>query len=162
MSLPKSYSKEKMAEMLSDYVLKNPMKCLEQLSVKELEVLKEAVKAGADTHIVRPNRRFYDTMRQLLLVSTFHHKKERKLYFLLPDELRELFAPLLDKAIKEEKKREIARKKKEAEESLDSGLVGLHIKGILPFSRLVTQGETVPPRVPKPREIKASENTEKL
>ena len=92
-SLPKSYSKEKMAEKLSDYVLKNPMKCLEQLSVKELEVLKEAVKAGADTHVVRPNRRFYDTMRQLLLVSTFHHKKERKLYFLLPDELRELFAP---------------------------------------------------------------------
>ena len=41
-----------------------------------------------------------------MLVSTFHHKKERKLYFLLPDELRELFAPLLDKAIKEEKKRE--------------------------------------------------------
>ena len=105
-SLPKSYSKEKMAETLSDYVLKNPMKCLEQLSVKELEVLKEFVKVGADTHIVRPNRRFYDTMRQLLLVSTFHHKKERKLYFLLPDELRELFAPLLDKAIKEEKKRE--------------------------------------------------------
>ena len=105
-SLPKSYSKEKTAEKLSDYVLKNPMKCLEQLSVKELEVLKEAVKAGADTHIVRPNRRFYDAMRQLLLVSTFHHKKERKLYFLLPDELRDLFAPLLDKAIKEEKKRE--------------------------------------------------------
>ena len=106
MSLPKSYSKEKMAEKLSDYVLKNPMKCLEQLSVKELEVLREAVKAGADTHVVRPNRRFYDAMRQLLLVSTFHHKKERKLYFLLPDELRELFAPLLDKAIKAEKKRE--------------------------------------------------------
>jgi hypothetical protein len=105
-SLPKSYSKEKMAEKLSNYVLKSPMKCLEQLSVKELEVLREAVKAGADTHVVRPNRRFYDTMRQLLLVSTFHHKKERKLYFLLPDELRELFAPLLDKAIKEEKKRE--------------------------------------------------------
>ena len=64
-SLPKSYSKEKMAEKLSDYVLKSPMKCLEQLSVKELEVLREAVKAGADTHVVRPNRRFYDTMRQL-------------------------------------------------------------------------------------------------
>ena len=31
-------------------------------------------------------------------------------YFLLPDELRELFAPLLDKAIKEAKKREKAEK----------------------------------------------------
>ena len=51
-------------------------------------------------HTYRPSE------SEILLVSTFHHKKERKLYFLLPDELRELFAPLLDKAIKEEKKRE--------------------------------------------------------
>ena len=110
MKIPKSHTKEKMAEILSAYVLSNPEKCLEKLSVKELKVLKDFVKVGANTHVVRPSRKYYKTMRELLLVSVCHNKKERKLYFLLPDELRELFAPLLDKAIKEEKKRELAEK----------------------------------------------------
>lgn len=104
--LPKSHTKEKMAEALSAYVLSNPEKCLEKLSVKELNVLKDFVEVGANTHVVRPSRKYYKTMRDLLLVSVCHNKKERKLYFLLPDELRELFAPLLGKAIKEAKKRE--------------------------------------------------------
>lgn len=108
--LPKSHTKEKMAETLSAYVLSNPEKCLEKLSVKELNVLKDFVEVGANTHVVRPSRKYYNTMRNLLLVSVYHNKKERKLYFLLPDELRELFAPLLEKAIKEEKKREQAEK----------------------------------------------------
>lgn len=108
--LSKSHTKEKMAEKLSAYVLSNPEKCLEKLSVKELNVLKDFVEVGANTHVVRPSRKYYNTMRNLLLVSVYHNKKERKLYFLLPDELRELFAPLLEKAIKEEKKREQAEK----------------------------------------------------
>ena len=74
--------------------------------MKELLLLKDFVDEGADTSIVRPNRKYYDTLRELLFVSAYHDKKKRSLYFLLPDELRELFAPLLDKAIKEAKKRE--------------------------------------------------------
>ena len=111
LKVPKSHTKDKMAEAISTFVLSNPHKCLEKLSVKELEVLKDFVKVGKDTHVVRPNRKFYKTMRCLLLVSVCHNKKERKLYFLLPDELRELFTPLLDKAIKEGKKREKAQAK---------------------------------------------------
>ena len=123
MKLPKSHTKERMAEALSAYVLSNPEKCLEKLSVKELEVLKDFVKVGADTHVVRPSRKFYGTMRSLLLVSVCHNKKERKLYFLLPDELRELFAPLLEKAINEAKMREVADKAaaKAAKNQTESG-----------------------------------------
>jgi len=110
LKLPKSDTKDKLAEALSTYVLSSPEKVLELLSSKELEVLKDFVKAGADTHVVRPNRKFYHTMRGLLLVSVCHNKQERKLYFLLPDELRELFAPLLDKQLKEARKREKAAK----------------------------------------------------
>lgn len=106
LKVPKSHTKERMAGTIADFVLSNPETCLEKLSVKELDVLKDFVKAGADTHVVRPVRKFYKTMRELLLVSVCHNKKERKLYFLLPDELRELFAPLLDKAIKDARKRE--------------------------------------------------------
>ena len=102
----KSHSKERMAETISGFVLSHPEECLRQFSVKELLLLKDFVDEGADTSIVRPNRKNYDTLRELLFVSAYHDKKKRSLYFLLPDELRELFAPLLDKAIKEAKKRE--------------------------------------------------------
>ena len=102
----KSHSKERMADAISGFVLSHPEECLRQFSVKELLLLKDFVDEGADTSIVRPNRKYYDTLRELLFVSVYHDKKKRSLYFLLPDELRELFAPLLDKAIKEAKKRE--------------------------------------------------------
>ena len=72
MKIPKSHTKEKMAEILSAYVLSNPEKCLEKLSVKELKVLKDFVKVGANTHVVRPSRKYYKTMRELLLVSVCH------------------------------------------------------------------------------------------
>ena len=114
----KSHSKERMADAISGFVLSHPEECLRQFSVKELLLLKDFVDEGADTSIVRPNRKYYDTLRELLFVSAYHDKKKRSLYFLLPDELRELFAPLLDKAIKEAKKRERADKAavKEAKE----------------------------------------------
>ena len=102
----KSHSKEKMTEVISAFVLSHPEECLQHFSVKELLLLKDFVEEGADTSIVRPNRKYYNTLRELLFVSTYHSKKERSLYFILPDELRELFAPLLDKHIKEAKKRE--------------------------------------------------------
>lgn len=102
----KSHSKERMADAISGFVLSHPEECLRQFSVKELLLLKDFADEGADTSIVRPNRKYYDTLRELLFVSAYHDKKKRSLYFLLPDELRELFAPLLDKAIKEAKKRE--------------------------------------------------------
>ncbi len=102
----KSHSKERMADAISGFVLSHPEECLKQFSVKELLLLKDFVDEGADTSIVRPNRKYYDTLRELLFVSAYHDMKKRSLYFLLPDELRELFAPLLDKANKEAKKRE--------------------------------------------------------
>lgn len=106
----KSHAKDKMTKVISAYVLEHPEEILSRLSVKELQVLKDCVAAGANTRVERPSRRFYDTLTTLLLVSVYHSKKERRFYFLLPDELRELFAPLLDKAIKEARKREKAEK----------------------------------------------------
>jgi hypothetical protein len=106
----KSHSKERLAGTVSGYVLSHPEECLGHLSVKELLLLKDFVDEGGDTSVVRPNRRYYDTLRELLFVSVYHDKKTRSLYFLLPDELRELFAPLIDQAIKEAKKREKAEK----------------------------------------------------
>ena len=118
----KSHSKEKMAETISGFVLSHPEECLRQFSVKELLLLKDFVDEGADASIVRPNRKYYDTLRELLFVSAYHDKKKRSLYFLLSDELRELFAPLLDKAIKEAKKRERADKAAVKEAKSQAGI----------------------------------------
>ena len=80
----KSHSKERMADAISGFVLSHPEECLKQFSVKELLLLKDFVDEGADTSIVRPNRKYYDTLRELLFVSAYHDKKKRSLYFLLP------------------------------------------------------------------------------
>ena len=94
----KSHAKEKMTKVISTYVLEHLEEILSRLSVKELRMLKDCVVAGANIRVERPSRRLNDTLTTLLQVSVYHSKKERRFYFLLPDELRELFAPLLDKA----------------------------------------------------------------
>jgi len=55
--LPKSHTKEKMSETISAFVLSNPEKTLEKLSVKELEVLKDFVKAGLLRDVHEPSGR---------------------------------------------------------------------------------------------------------
>ena len=106
----KTHAKEKMVKAIQAYVMEHPENILAKLSFKELQVLKEFTDKGPNTPVIRPSRRFYDTLESLLLVSVYHSTKERRFYFLLPDELRELFAPFLDKQIKEAKKREKAEK----------------------------------------------------
>ena len=68
----KSHTKERMAKAISGYVLSHPEECLKQFSVKELLLLKDFADEGADTSIVRPNRKYYDTLRELLFVSAYH------------------------------------------------------------------------------------------
>lgn len=106
----KSHSKEKMTEAISVHVLAHPQESLSSLSSKELLLLKDLVLAGSNTHVSRPSRKYYDTLKQLLFVSVYHDKKERRLYFVMPDDLRECFAPFLDKLLKEAKKREQSEK----------------------------------------------------
>lgn len=111
----KSHSKDKMSETISSYVLSHPIESLSSLNSKELQLLKDLVQAGANTHVFRPSRKFYKTLKHLLFVSVYHDKRERRLYFIMPDELRELFAPHLDKLLKEVKKREKVAKKTQIE-----------------------------------------------
>ena len=106
----KTHAKERMVTAIHSYVMEHPEDILAKLSLKELQVLKGFTEVGPNTPVIRPSRRFYDTLESLLLVSVYHSTKERRFYFLLPDELRELFAPFLDKQIKEAKKREKAAK----------------------------------------------------
>ena len=109
-NVAKSHSKDMMTEAISSYVLAHPEACLSLLSYKELKVLKDFAEVGANTPVVRPCRKYYNTLKELLFVSVFHDKKERSLYFLMPDVLRESFAPFLDELMKEAKKREKAQK----------------------------------------------------
>ena len=65
----KSAGKPTMIEKIDSYVKSNPIEVLEKLCVKELELLREFVKAGPDTPVVKVPRRTYDTLKMLLLVS---------------------------------------------------------------------------------------------
>lgn len=89
----KSAGKPTMIEKIDSYVKSNPIEVLEKHCVKELELLREFVKAGPDTPVVKVPRRTYDTLKMLLLVSVCYDKKTRKENLLMDDELRELFAP---------------------------------------------------------------------
>ncbi len=91
----KSAGKPAMIEKIDSYVKSNPIKVLEKFCVKELELVREFVKAGPDTLVVEAPRRSYDILEMLLLVSVCYDKKTRKENLLMPDELRELFAPTL-------------------------------------------------------------------
>ena len=74
-------------------MIENPIEVLEKLCVKELELVREFVKASPDIPVVKASRRTYDTLKMLLLVSVCYDKKTRKGNLLMVDELRELFAP---------------------------------------------------------------------
>ena len=85
-----------MIEKIDSYVKSNPIEVLEKLCVKELELVREFVKASPDIPVVKASRRTYDTLKMLLLVSVCYDKKTRKGNLLMVDELRELVCPHLD------------------------------------------------------------------
>lgn len=91
---------------IDTYVKSNPAAVLEKLCVKELELVREFFKAGRDTPVVKAPRRTHDTLKMLFLVSVCYDKKTRKENLLMADELRELFAPHLDAALKKARKKE--------------------------------------------------------
>lgn len=101
----KSAGKPAMIEKIDSYVRSNPVEVLEKLCVKELELVREFVKAGPDTPVIKAPRRTYDTLKMLFLVSVCYDKKTRKEHLLMPDELRDLFAPHLDSVLKKARKK---------------------------------------------------------
>ena len=93
-SVSKSSDKPYMIEKIDSYVKSNPIEVLEKLCVKELELVREFVKACPNTSVVKAPCRI-DTLKMFLLVSVCYDKKTRKESLLMVDELRELFAPTL-------------------------------------------------------------------
>ena len=91
--ISESAGKPTMIEKIDSYVKSNPIEVLEKLCVKELELVREFVKASPDIPVVKASRRTYDTLKMLLLVSVCYDKKTRKGNLLMVYELRELFAP---------------------------------------------------------------------
>ncbi len=63
--------------------------------MKELELIKEFIKASPDTQ-VKVLCQAHDTLKMLLLVSVCYDKKTKKENLLMTDELRDSFAPHLD------------------------------------------------------------------
>lgn len=104
--VPRTATKADMVEQIATYVHSHPKEALSLLSVKELELVKEFVKAGPNTHVVKAPRKTLDTIKSLLFVSVYYDKNTRKENLLMADELRELFAPHVKAVLKETKKKE--------------------------------------------------------
>lgn len=102
----KSAGKPAMIEKIDSYVRSNPVEVLEEFCVKELELVREFVKVGPDTPVIKAPRRIYDTLKMLLLVSVCYDKKTRKEHLLIADELRDLFVFHLDFVLKKSWKEE--------------------------------------------------------
>lgn len=100
----KSAGKSAMIEKINSYVKSNPIEVLEELCVKELELVREFVKAGPDPPVVKAPRRTYDTLKMLLLVSVCYDRKTRKENLLMTDELRDLF-PHFNSVLKKVRKK---------------------------------------------------------
>ena len=99
-------TKAVMASQIEAYVQSHPKEVLGLLGVKELELVKEFVKAGPNTAVVKAPRKTLDGIKSLLLVSVYYDKRTRKENLLMADELRELFAPYVNAVLKEAKKKE--------------------------------------------------------
>ena len=99
-------TKADMANQIDTYVRSHPKEVLSQLDVKELELVKQFVKAGPNTHVVKAPRKTLDTIKSFLLVSVYYDKETRKENLLMADELRELFAPHVNSVLKEAKEKQ--------------------------------------------------------
>lgn len=102
----KTAAKDVMVDAIESFVKSNPAKVLEMLCVKELELVRDLVRAGADMHIAKAPRRTHDTIKMLLLVSVCYDKKTRKEHLQMADELRDLFASHIDAVLKKARKKD--------------------------------------------------------
>lgn len=107
--VPRTATKADMVEQIDTYVRSHPKEVLSLLGVKELELVKEFIKAGPNAHVVKAPRKTLDTIKSLLFISVYYDKKTRKENLLMADELRELFAPHVKAVLKETKKKEKER-----------------------------------------------------
>ncbi len=105
MTVPKSKKKETVAQMVAEYLLTHPKEVLTLLPSNELKMLREMVKLESGNYLSRrtPSKHFW--IQSLGLVITYEDKKTKRSNMMMLDELKPIYAPYLDDAIKDSVKR---------------------------------------------------------
>ncbi len=100
MTVPKSKKKETVAKMIAEYLLAHPKEVLTLIPSNELKMLREMVKLESGNYLSRrtPSKHFW--IQSLGLVITYEDKKTKRSNMMMLDELKPIYAPYLDDAIK--------------------------------------------------------------
>jgi hypothetical protein len=91
--------------MVADYLLAHPKEVLTLIPSNELKMLREMVKLESGSYLSRrtPSKHFW--IQSLGLVITYEDKKTKRSNMMMLDELKTIYAPHLDEAIKDSAKR---------------------------------------------------------
>ena len=119
-TLPQSWSKDKMVDTLVRFVQDHPQEVLHRLSLKELDLLNDCITIGENHSVERAKRYYYDDVKMLLFVSVGEDKKARKEHYLLSDDLRLLFVDHIDEALQVAKVEEQHKKREAKQKGLPS------------------------------------------
>ena len=105
LKLSKSHTKERLANELSEYVRMHANVALAYVNDEQMMLLKELVDAGPDTIVWKRHLRKYDFLKQMVWVVVNYDRQGKKDGFVLVDELREAFAPVIEERIGDVQKR---------------------------------------------------------
>ena len=103
--LKKSKKKETIAQMVADYLLTHPKEVLTLIPSNELKMLREMVKLESGNYLSRRTSSKHFWIQSLGLVITYEDKKTKRSNMMMLDELKTIYAPHLDDAIKDSAKR---------------------------------------------------------
>ena len=105
MTVAKSKKKETIAQMVADYLLTHPKEVLTLIPSNELKMLREMVKLESGNYLSRRTSSKHFWIQSLGLVITYEDKKTKRSNMMMLDELKTIYAPHLDDAIKDSAKR---------------------------------------------------------
>lgn len=106
----KSKTKKVMGETLAEYLILHPKEVLTHVPSSELRILKELVNVGPNTAVARTTPKRFFEIQKLRLVCTYQDKRRKQDFMVMFDELREAYAPYLNKAIERKKQKKLQRR----------------------------------------------------
>jgi len=105
MTVPKSKKKETVAQMVAEYLLTHPKEVLALIPSNELKLLRKLVKLEPGNYLSRRTPSKHLLIQSLGLVITYEDKKTKQSNMMMLDELKTVYAPHLDDAIRDSAKR---------------------------------------------------------
>ncbi len=98
--------KQELADLIRQMILQHTDSVLQQLPLEELQYVKQLVEAGPDTCMEVPIQKDFYFLQRFYLVVSYEDQKRNIYHLVMPDEVREAIAPLIDAAIEREAEQE--------------------------------------------------------